>query len=88
MEVILGKEAEDSLKEYFYNIAVQQFSRAMNDLEIDRPLNQIEIADYLNVSPTTIRKWETEGMPHGSMGVQTKFYDKAECKKWVLNQKR
>lgn len=88
MEVILTKEAESSLKEYFYDLAVEQFSRAMNDLGIDRPLNQTEIAKYLRVSPTTIREWEKEGMPHGSMGTQTKYYDKNECKKWVLKQKR
>lgn len=88
MEVILTKEAEASLKEYFYNLAVEQFSKAKNDLGIDRPLNQSEIAEYLGVSTTTIRKWEQEGMPHGSMGDRSKYYDKLVCKKWVLNQKR
>lgn len=88
MEVILTQEAEASLKEYFYNLAMEQFSRAMNDLGIDRPLNQTEIAEYLDVSTTTIRKWEQEGMSHGSMGDRSKYYDKSECKKWVLSQKR
>lgn len=88
MEVILTKEAENSFKQYLYDLAVEQFSAAKSDLGIDRPLNQLEIAEYLNVSPGTIRKWEQEGMPHGSMGERSKYYDKAECKKWVLNQKR
>lgn len=88
MEVILTKEAEASLKEYFYNLATEEFSRAKNDLAIGRPLNQTEIAEFLTVSTTTIREWEKEGMPHGSMGAKSKFYDAQECKKWVLSQKR
>lgn len=83
MEVILTKEAEESLKQYFYDLAVEQFSKAKNDLGIDRPLNQSEIAEYLGVSTTTIRKWEQEGMPHGSMGDRSKYYDKIVCKKCV-----
>lgn len=88
MEVILTREAEQSLRSYFYDIATDEFSKAKNDLSIGRPLNQKEIADFLKVSTTTIRQWETQGMPHGSMGAQSKYYDKLECKRWVLNQKR
>lgn len=88
MEVILTKEGEQSLRQYFYEIAVDEFSKAKHDLGIGRPLNQKEIAEFLNVSTTTIRAWETEGMPHGSMGPQSKFYDKIACKNWVLSQKR
>lgn len=88
MEVILTKEGEESLRNFIYNLAIEEFSKAKDDLGIDRPLNQLEIAKYLDVSTSTIRKWEKEGLPHGSLGVQTKYYDKLECKKWVLNQKR
>ncbi|MGF2144409.1 helix-turn-helix domain-containing protein [Vagococcus fluvialis] len=88
MEVILTEEGEAYLRNFIYNLAVEEFSKAKNDLGIDRPLNQSEIAEYLGVSTTTIRKWEQEGMPHGSMGDRSKYYDKFVCKKWVLNQKR
>lgn len=88
MEVILTEAGEASLRDFIYNLAVEEFSKARNDLGIDRPLNQSEIAEYLGVSTTTIRKWEQEGLPHGSMGERSKYYDKDECKKWVLNQKR
>ncbi|MBE9390038.1 MerR family transcriptional regulator [Vagococcus salmoninarum] len=88
MEVILTKEAENSLKSYFYELAADEFSKAKNDLAIGRPLNQKEIAEFLQVSTTTIRLWESQGMPYGSMGAKSKYYDKLECKRWVLNQKR
>lgn len=88
MEVILTKDAEDSLKQYFYDLAVEQFSKAKNEFGVDRPLNQSEIAEYFNVSSTTIRSWEKQGMPFSSMGQQTKFYDRLICKAWVMKQKR
>ena len=88
MEVILTEEAEKSLRSFIYEVAVEEFSRAKTDLGIGRPLNQKEIAEYLDVSTTTVRQWEKEGLPFGSLGSQTKFYDREACKNWVLNQHR
>ncbi|MGX4686335.1 MerR family transcriptional regulator [Vagococcus sp. JNUCC 83] len=88
MEVILTKEAEDSLRKFIFDIAYQEFERAKSEVGIDRPLNQTEIAEYFDVSTTTIRVWENDGMPYATMGPQTKFYDRLICKDWVMNQKR
>lgn len=88
MEVILTPDYEKSLRKTIYEIALQEFQNARNDVGIGRPLNQVEIAEFLQVSTTTIREWENLGMPHGSMGTRTKYYDASTCKKWVLSQQR
>lgn len=62
-------------------MAVEEFSKTKIDFGIDSPLNQLEMAKYSDVSTSTIRKREKERLPHGSLRVQTKYYDKLECKK-------
>lgn len=88
MQVILNPEDEQSLRKYFYEIALEEIKNAKRDAAVDkRILKQFEIADYFGVATKTIREWEKNGLPYGSMGGQSKFYDKEECRKWVLSQK-
>ncbi|EFM83904.1 hypothetical protein HMPREF9498_00484 [Enterococcus faecalis TX4248] len=89
MEVILTPENEASLRDFVHGIIVDEIEKARRDTSIDkRVLNQTEIAKYFDVSTTTIREWEKLGLPHGSVSKQGKFYDKEECRRWLLSQKR
>ncbi|HAP4913471.1 TPA: hypothetical protein IUX93_001336 [Enterococcus faecalis] len=89
MEVILTSENEAALRNFIYEIIVDEIEKARRDTAVDkRVLNQTEIAKYFNVSTTTIREWEKLGLPHGSVSKQGKFYDKDECRRWLLSQKR
>lgn len=89
MNVILVPEDEQSLRKHVYEIVTEEIKRARKDSAVDkRILKQSEIAVYFGVSPKTIRGWEKLGLPYASMSEQSKFYDKEECRKWLLSQKR
>lgn len=89
MKVILTEEDSKELRKYIYQITIEEIQRAKEDAILSkRMLNQTEIAEYFGVSSSTIREWEGLGLPHGSMGPKSKFYDKEECRLWVLSQKR
>ncbi|WP_195515517.1 MerR family transcriptional regulator [Enterococcus dispar] len=89
MQVMLTEEDAKSLQKFIYELVTTEVEKAKRDASVNkRILNQTQIADYFEVSTTTIRQWETLGMPYGSMGSKSKFYDKEECRKWVLSQKR
>lgn len=89
MEVMLTETDSNSLKKFVYELITDEIEKAKQDTAINRRvLNQTEIADYFGVSTTTIREWESFGMPYSSMGRKSKFYDKEECRIWLLQQKR
>lgn len=89
MNVMLTEEDSQTLRKFVYELVTEEVQKAKRDAGVDkRILNQQQIAEYFEVSATTIRQWEKLGMPYGSMGPQTKFYDKEECRIWVLGQKR
>lgn len=46
-------------------------------------LNRQQICAALGVSESTIRRLEHDGMPFTPVGVRSKRYDLAECKKWL-----
>ena len=86
MEVILTPENEMSLRSYIHEIITDEIAKVRKDASMDkRVLKQIEIAKYFGVSTSTIRKWESQGLPFGQIGEQ-KFYDKEQCRVWVLEQ--
>ncbi|EOI00716.1 hypothetical protein UAY_01819 [Enterococcus moraviensis ATCC BAA-383] len=87
MNVILTDEDAKSLRRHIYEIAVEEFKSAREDVHIsEQPYNQTEIAEKMRVSTKTIRAWEELGMPHGTIG-NSKFYDFITVKQWVLKQK-
>ncbi len=49
-------------------------------------LNRQQICAALNVSESTIRRLEQEGLPFTPIGRRTKRYDLAECKAWLRNR--
>lgn len=86
ISVFLSDEDASSLKSHVYSIITEEVKKARQDAALDKPLlTQIEIAKYLGVSPTTVREFERIGLPYGSIG-KRKFYDKNECRKWLLQQ--
>jgi hypothetical protein len=46
-------------------------------------LNRQQICAALSVSESTIRRLEQHGLPYTPVGVRSKRYDLAECKKWL-----
>lgn len=87
ISVFLSDEDADSLKSYVYSIISEEIQKARKDSALDKPIvTQLEIARYLGVSPTTVREFEKLSLPYGSIG-KRKFYDKEQCRKWVLSQK-
>lgn len=89
MEVMLTEENSNELRAYVYQIVIEEIKRAREDAGIEkRILNQTEIAKYFGVSTTTIREWETLGMPYVMMGERLKFYDKEECRVWLMSEHR
>ena len=50
-------------------------------------LNRQQLCAALNVSESTIRRLEADGLPFTPVGVRSKRYDLAECKAWLkVNQ--
>lgn len=87
MQVILTDEDEKSLRKYIYEIVIDEIKQARVDTAVDkRILNQTKIAKYFDVATKTIREWESLGLPYASIGSR-KYYDKEECRKWLLSQK-
>lgn len=89
MNVLLTDEATHALREFVFGVVMEEVAHAVGELGLAIGIkNQKEIADYFQVSTTTIREWEKKGMPFGSMGAKSKFYDVVECRRWVLSQRR
>ena len=86
INVLLADEEASSLKKFVYSLITDEIKQARRDTSLDKTIvSQTGIAEYLGVSPTTIREYEKIGLPHGSIG-KRKFYDKEECRRWILQQ--
>lgn len=46
-------------------------------------LNRQQICTALNVSESTIRRLEQDGLPYTPVGLRAKRYNLAECKAWL-----
>lgn len=89
MQVMLTEENSNELRSFIYQLVTEEIQRAREDAGVEkRILNQTEIANYFGVSTTTIRDWETLGMPFSMMGERMKFYDKEECRVWLMSKHR
>lgn len=49
-------------------------------------LTRQQLCATLNVSESTVRRWELDGLPCTPIGLRHKRYDLAECKKWLKEQ--
>lgn len=89
MQVMLTEENSNELRSFIYQLVTEEIQRAREDAGVEkRIINQTEIANYFGVSTTTIREWETKGMPFVLMGERMKFYDKEECRIWLMSEHR
>lgn len=49
-------------------------------------LTRQQLCVALQVSESTVRRWEQAGMPYTPVGRRAKRYDLAECKLWLRGQ--
>ena len=89
MEVMLTEQDSNQLRGFIRQLLIEEVEKIREDTNIDkRILNQKEIAAYFGVSSFTIRDWEGKGMPFVTSGPKLKFYDKEECRKWLMEKHR
>jgi phage terminase Nu1 subunit (DNA packaging protein) len=46
-------------------------------------LNRQQFCAALNISESTVRRMELDGLPYTPVGTRGKRYDLAECKRWL-----
>ncbi|MBP1047101.1 MerR family transcriptional regulator [Enterococcus sp. BWM-S5] len=86
IKVLLEDNQAEEFKSMIYSLITEEVEKARFDSSIGRQVvNQVEIADYLRISPTTVREYEKLGMPFGCIG-KRKFYNKNKCADWVTEQ--
>ncbi|WP_251854335.1 terminase small subunit [Enterococcus italicus] len=89
MEVVLTEKDANALRNFIYELIKEEVENVREDAGLDKQiLKQGELADYFGVASSTIRTWETHGMPFVSFGSKLKFYDKVECRKWLMEKSR
>ncbi len=77
---------EDSFRSYLYSIFIDELQKAKEDVGVNKKiLNQMEMSEYLGISPTSIREYEKLGLPFSQIS-KRKFYDVDECRKWIKQQ--
>lgn len=77
---------EESFRNYLYSIFIDELQKAKEDAGTNKKImNTTEMSSYLGISPTTLRQYETLGLPFSSIG-KRKFYDVDECRKWITKQ--
>lgn len=57
-----------------------------NQIEVERPVNVVEIAEFLGKKPNTIRNWISSGrvkIPHFWLGNKTMFF-RSSISKWLM----
>lgn len=52
----------------------------------DTAITRQQLCVALQVSESTVRRWEQAGMPYTPIGKRAKRYDLAECKQWLRRQ--
>lgn len=77
---------EDSFRSYLYSIFIDELQKAKEDVGVNKKImNQMEMSEYLGISPTSIREYEKLGLPFSQIS-KRKFYDVDECRKWIKQQ--
>lgn len=84
LQVVLANE--ESFRNYLYSIFIDELQKAKDDVKANKKiLNQMEMSEYLGISPTSIREYEKLGLPFSQIS-KRKFYDVDECRKWINKQ--
>ena len=84
----LPKATEKKLLARYDNMVQKAIEKALEDRELYKPLIRMAgLCRWLDVSTTTIVKWQREGMPHMVIDGVT-LYDKRKVTAWLQQDER
>lgn len=84
----LPKRKEKELLARYDNMLQTAIEKALEDKELYKPMVRMSgLCRWLDVSTTTIAKWQKEGMPHMVIDGVT-LYDKRKILKWLNHFER
>lgn len=83
----LPKLTEKMLIARYDNMLQKALEKAFEDYELYKPMVRMAgLTRWLDVSTTTVIKWQREGMPHIVIDGVT-LYDKHKVTEWLKNMK-
>ena len=86
--ISLPKATEKMLIARYDNILQKALEKAFEDNELYKPMVRMAgLSRWLDVSTTTIIKWQREGMPHIVIDGVT-LYDKHKVTEWLKKYER
>lgn len=84
----LPKRKEKELLARYDNIVQKAIEKALEDKELYKPMVRMAgLCRWLDVSTTTVVKWQKEGMPHMVIDGVT-LYDKRKVAQWLQQFER
>ena len=84
----LPKATEKKLLARYDNMVQKAIEKALEDRELYKPMIRMSaLCRWLDVSTTTIVKWQREGMPHMVIDGVT-LYDKRKVTAWLQQYER
>jgi len=84
----LPKVTEKKLLARYDNMLQSAIEKALEDKELYKPMVRMAgVCRWLDVSTTTIIKWQREGMPHMVIDGVT-LYDKRKVTEWLYRFER
>jgi hypothetical protein len=84
----LPKVTEKKLLARYDNMLQSAIEKALEDKELYKPMVRMAgLCRWLDVSTTTIIKWQREGMPHMVIDGVT-LYDKRKVTEWLYRFER
>ncbi|WP_273449434.1 DNA-binding protein [Streptococcus ferus] len=84
----LPKRKEKELLARYDNIVQKAIEKALEDKELYKPMVRMAgLCRWLDVSTTTVVKWQKEGMPHMVIDGVT-LYDKCKVAQWLQQFER
>lgn len=86
--ISLPKSTEKMLIARYNNMIQKAVEKALEDKELYKPMVRMAgLCRWLDVSTTTINKWQREGMPHIVIDGVT-LYDKHKVTEWLKKYER
>lgn len=88
LTIHLPKATEKKLLARYDNMVQKAIEKALEDRELYKPMIRMSgLCRWLDVSTTTIVKWQREGMPHMVIDGVT-LYDKRKVTAWLQQYER
>lgn len=80
MKLVLDEKAQHEIQ----SLIIEAVKKAVSNAKNERPyVNKKEIAQFIGVSPDTITKWVSMGMPVAVLSDGRKLYGKDSVKNWL-----